>query len=475
MRVLHAAAELFPWVKVGGLGDVLSALPQALERLGADPALLMPGYPALVAASESRESFDEFPKLLGGGPHRLVRCALPGHPRVYLLEGPFFDRPGNPYQEQGDSHRRFGALGWVAAWLARRGDDRGWAPQVLHLHDWQTGLAPAYLSLEPGPRPATLMTIHNLAYQGRYGKAALKEVGLPESLWHPHAVEYHGDLSFLKAGLQMADRLSTVSPTYAREIQTPALGEGLDPLLAHRSGQLSGILNGVDPRVWDPAHDPHIPAHFDLKHPRGKARCKAELQREFGLAVEEETPLFGVVSRLAGQKGLDLVLENVEHLVDLGAQLALLGTGDPVLEEGFQVAAARHAGRIGVRLAFEEALSHRVVAGADSLLVPSRFEPCGLTQLYALRYGTLPLVRRTGGLADTVVDAEPWSLEHGTATGFTFDPASGWVLGETLGRAVALYREQPEAWTRMRRTAMSRDFGWEASARSYLELYRSMV
>lgn len=475
MRVLHAAAELFPWVKVGGLGDVLSALPQALAKLGAEAALFMPGYPALMAAAGPRREVANFPDLLEGGAHRVVCTSLPGHPRVYLLEGPFFDRPGNPYEERGDSHRRFAALSWAAAWLARWGDDQGWAPQVLHLHDWQTGLAPAYLGLEHGPRPATLMTIHNLAYQGRYGRTALAEVGLPESLWHPHGVEYHGDLSFLKAGLQLADRLSTVSPTYAREIQTSTFGEGLDPLLAHRSGQLSGILNGVDPEVWDPARDAHLPAHFDRKHPRGKLRCKAHLQGEFGLDPRGDAPLFGVVSRLASQKGLDLVLENVEHLVQLGAQLALLGTGDPALETGFLAAAERYPGRIGVRLAYREDLSHLLVAGSDSLLVPSRFEPCGLTQLYALRYGTLPLVRRTGGLADTVVDADPWNLEKGLATGFTFDPASGWVLGETIGRAVALYREQPEAWTRMRRTAMAQDFGWEASARSYLELYRSMV
>lgn len=474
MKILHVAAELFPWVKVGGLGDVLAALPQALRELGMDVGLLAPGYPALMEAAGPRHPLAEFPNLLGGGAHRLVRTQLPNHPRVYLIEGPFFDRPGNPYAEQGDSHRRFAALAWVAAWLGQRGEG-DWVPQVLHLHDWQTALAPAYLTQAQGPKPRTVMTVHNLAYQGVYDPTFLDSLELPRSLFHMHGLEFHGALNFLKGGLQFADRISTVSPTYAREIQTPHFGEGLDGLLAHRAGDLRGILNGIDQRVWDPAHSPHLPAHYDRKHPLGKSKVKGSLQSELGLEVAADRPLLGLVTRLASQKGLDLVLENLEHLLNLGAQLALLGTGDPALEQGFLDAAARHPGRIAVKLAYHEALSHRIIAGSDLFLVPSRFEPCGLTQLYALRYGTLPLVRRTGGLADTVVDAWPESIATGQATGFSFNAATGWELGQALDRAVRLYREDPSTWVRLRRTAMAQDFGWGASALRYQALYQELV
>lgn len=476
MRILQVAAELFPYVKVGGLADVMGALPQALMAEGADVRLLLPAYPALREGLETLVPAGDLGAFGESGGARLLQGRTGAGIPLYLLDLPsLFDRPGGPYAEQGDSHLRFGALSWAAARLGRHGDAKGWRPQVLQAHDWQAGLAPAYLALEGGPRPATVMTIHNLAYQGRYPAAVLPELGLPVSAFHLHGLEFHGDLGFLKAGLVYADRLTTVSPTYAREIQTPELGEGLQGLLAHRAEDLAGILNGVDPDLWHPSRSPHLPMHFAATRPSGKKVCKNHLQRELGLRESPAAPLFGIVSRFAVQKGLDLALENVDHLVAQGAQLAVLGSGDPALEAAFRAAAARHPGAVGLRIGYDEGLSHRIIAGSDALLVPSRHEPCGLTQLYALAFGTLPVVRRTGGLADTVVDGTPEAQAEGRATGFVFDAPNGWALGEALNRACGLYRDHPAAWTRMQRTAMAQDFSWRASARQHMELFRALL
>lgn len=476
MRILHVAAELFPYVKVGGLADVMGALPQALRAEGADVRLLLPAYPALRDALGGVVSAGPLGPFAGVGEARLLLGRTAAGVPLYLLDLPsLFDRPGGPYDERGDSCLRFGALSWAAARLGRQGDAQGWRPQVVQAHDWQAGLAPAYLALEAGPRPATVMTIHNLAYQGRCPPSVLKPLGLPASAFHLHGLEFHGDLGFLKAGLVYADRLTTVSPTYAREIQTPEQGEGLEGLLAHRSGDLTGILNGVDPDLWHPSRSPHLPMHFASSRPSGKKVCKNHLQRELGLRESPAAPLFGIVSRFAVQKGLDLVLENVDHLVALGAQLAVLGSGDPALEAAFRAVAAQHPGSVGLRVGYDEGLSHRVIAGSDALLVPSRHEPCGLTQLYALAFGTLPVVRRTGGLADTVVDATSQAQAEGRATGFVFEDPNGWDLGEALNRACGLYRDQPAAWTRLQRTAMAQDFSWRTSARQHMELYRALV
>ncbi len=476
MRVLHAAAEIYPWVKVGGLGDVIGALPSAQRLAGVRARVLVPAYPAMKAAFADAHPVGGLEDLLGTGPARFLRGRSPEGVPIYLLDAPsLFDRPGGPYDEAGDSHRRFGALSFAAAWLAKHGDTQGWRPEILHCHDWQTGLAPAHLALWGGERPAAVMTVHNLAYQGIYGKEVLGDLGLPPAAFQMEGVEFHGSLGFLKGGLHFADRITTVSPTYAQEIQQPLLGEGLDGLLAYRQRDLVGILNGVDGRVWDPASSPHVPAHFDALRRSGKRVCKNLLQRELHLLEEPGAPVFGVVSRLVIQKGLDLVLANVEHLVAQGAQVALLGAGDPALEQGFKAAAQHHRGRVAVRIGYDEALAHRLIAGADGLLVPSRFEPCGLTQLYALRYGTLPIVRRTGGLADTVVDANPATLAEGSATGFVFDAVDGLALGKALARACECYFHQPKAWDRIQRTAMKQDFSWRASAKRYAELYRDLM
>lgn len=314
------------------------------------------------------------------------------------------------------------------------------------------------------------MTVHNLAYQGLFPADYMARMGLPDSLFHMHGVEFHGLVNCLKGGLQMADRITTVSPTYAQEIQLPAFGEGLDALLRHRADDLSGVLNGVDRRVWDPGKDPNLPAHFTASLPSGKKICKNHLQRELGLEEAPERPIFGVVSRFTAQKGLDLVLENVAHLVASGAQLVVLGSGEPALEAGFRQAAAAHPGQVAARFDYDEPLSRRIMAGSDVIMVPSRFEPCGLTQMYAMAYGALPLVRHTGGLADSVTDAD-----EPEGTGFHFGKANGWVLGEAINRVLALWHDDPKGWRRMQGRGMRLDQGWARSARAYLDLYQQLA
>ncbi len=469
MRILHAATELFPLLKVGGLGDVLGALPQAQAALGAEVRVVVPGFPAFRAVAE--RDMGRLEGLPGGLAATLRLGRTPAGVPLYVVDLPsLFERPGNPYEERGDSALRFAAFAAAAARLAQVGDGRGWRPDLLHAHDWQAALAPLYLAFSEGARPATVLGIHNIAYQGLYGAELRASLGLPAASFHMDGVEFYGMLNFLKGGLAYADRLVTVSPTYAGEIRQPGGGFGLEGLLARRSAELVGILNGADYGVWNPARSPHLPFHYDAARPSGKCICKNALQRELGLAEEPDAPLCVVVSRLAPQKALDLVLENVAHLVSLGAQLALLGSGDAELARGFAAAAEAHPGRVAVRLAYDEGLAHRFLAGGDLLLMPSRQEPCGLTQLYALRYGALPLVRRTGGLADTVVDAE-----DPEGTGFVFEADSAEALGETLARACRLYREAPRAWKALRRRAMTRVFDWKASAGRYLDLYRSLV
>ncbi len=476
MKILHVASELFPYVKVGGLGDVMGALPGAQRDLGADARVMLPGFATLLKEIRDLEPAGGFPDLLGQGEARLLRGRTSGGVPIYLLDHPgLYDRAGGPYVEYGDSHVRFAALAWAASQVGRNGDWAGWKPDVVQAHDWQAGLIPAYYAQDPTRAPATVMTIHNIAYPGIYPAALLPELWLDPKIFHPGGAEYYGKINFLKAGLAFADRITTVSPTYAREIQLPEGGCGLEGILAHRRRDLTGILNGVDYDVWNPSASPHLAQHYDARHPSGKKVVKNLLQREAGLDEDAEAPLFGVVSRLAEQKGLDLVLENVAYLIQLNAQLVVLGTGDPKLEAGFKAAAEAHPGRIAALLAYDEGMAHRILAGSDVILVPSRQEPCGLTQLYALRYGALPLVRRTGGLADTVTDTNAQSIMDSTATGFVFKEPSSWVLGEAIGRASRLYREDPRSWARIQRHAMGQNFSWKASAREYLDLYGALL
>jgi starch synthase len=480
LRVLHVAAEMYPWVKTGGLADVLGALPASLARAGTDARVLLPGLPALVQAlvdPQAVAGIDQF----GGA--SLLRGALPldGKRRLpaYLIDAPaLYARPGSPYGgpdglDWSDNHRRFGLLGWAAAALARGQLDASWRADVLHAHDWHAGLAPAYLRLA-SDRIATVFTIHNLAYQGLFPAEVLGELMLPPSVFGIDGLEFHGKVSFMKAGIQYADRVTTVSPSYALEIQTAEQGCGLDGLLRHRSGVVDGVLNGVDPAVWNPAKDPYLKDGYSARSFAGKARLKSALQRELGLAEQPKALLFGVVSRLTAQKGLDLLLHAMPAVERVGGQLALLGSGDPVLERAFAAAAQAQPTLCAVRRGYDEALAHRIIAGADVIVVPSRFEPCGLTQLYGLRYGTLPLVRRVGGLADTVVDTTPETLTEQRATGFVFVEATSAALSDAIKRAGVQW-QQRKSWAQLMRTAMRQDFSWDTAAGRYAELYRALL
>ena len=482
MQVLYITAELYPWVKSGGLGDVAAALPPALIAEGIDVRLLLPGFRGFLDAFPGITDIARLTTPFATERVRVCLTRLPGSESLaYLVDHPaFYDRPGNPYagpdgSDWPDNHRRFGLFGWIAAELAR-GADPGWRPDILHGHDWHTGLAPAYLAARPpaaGHAP-TVFTVHNLAYRGPFPGTIFPELALPPEFFSIDGVEFFGTVSFIKAGLFYSDRLTTVSPTYAREIQTPAFGWGLDGLLRARNNVLTGILNGVDPRFWDPRHDKNLPQTYCTEDAAaGKRAAKAVLQRRLGLEPGDGGPLHGAVSRLTPQKGLDLVLAGLPDLVTGGGQLALLGSGDDDLEQAFRAAAEQYRGRVGVAIGYDESLAHLIIGGSDVILVPSRFEPCGLTQLYALRYGALPLVRRIGGLADTVVDATATSLAEGVATGFAFDDDSPSALMSAIGRATELFRER-EIWQRMMRRAMTRDFSWAAAARLYAGVYRTL-
>jgi starch synthase len=481
IRVLHVASEVFPLLKTGGLGDVIGALPAALQRRGVDARVLLPGFPEIRSGIEAPRRLITFGPVFGASIVTLTAGRLPqSDVRVYVIDAPFlYARKGNPYvapdgRPWPDNQMRFGLLGWIAAHLAGGELDARWQPQIVHGHDWHAGLAPVYMSTHPLIAARSVFTIHNLAFQGLFALDDCSALGLPRDSLTPAGLEFHGHLSFMKGGLTYSDRLTTVSPGYAREILTEQFGFGLEGVLKQRSGSLTGILNGVDYDVWNPETDRAIAQRFDADAPGGKAACKSALCRELGLATEPERPLLVVVSRLTEQKGLDLLLAALPRLIQGGGQLALLGAGDAELELGFQRAAERYPGRVAVRIGFDEDLSHRMVAGADAIVVPSRFEPCGLTQLYGLRYGTLPLVQRVGGLADTVVDASEDNLKAHRATGFVFWPAQQSSLEAAIDRLVALYKE-PKRWRRVMATAMAQDYSWSSSAEHYETLYRELA
>ena len=481
MRVLHLAAEIYPLVKTGGLADVIAALPPALAARQIDVRLLLPGHPAILDGLRDARPVITLGPAFGAAVITLYRGRLdPSGIPAYVIDAPFlYRREGNPYVDPtgidwADNHRRFALLGWAAAHLASGELDPDWTPQIVHGHDWHAGLAPAYIAQNPAMTTATVFTIHNLAYRGIFGIDAAGELGLAARKLTPMGLEFHGQISFMKAGLIYSRRLTTVSPTYAREICTPEFGEGLDGVLRDRGPALSGILNGVDYAVWSPESDPAIAAAYSAKRLAGKAACKADVQAAFGLPVEPEKPLFTVVSRLSAQKGLDLLEAILPELSAAGAQLVVLGSGDGALEMRWRHAAAAHPQSVAVHVGYDEAISHRLIAGADALIVPSRFEPCGLTQLYALRYGTIPVVRRVGGLADTVVDASAENLRVGKATGFVFSESNGSALAARLHDACALYRDKA-TWKQLQKTGMAQDFSWNESAAHYEALYTGLL
>ena len=481
MRALHVAAEIFPLVKTGGLADVLGALPQALIGQGADVRLLLPGLPAIADAVLHQKTVCQIGPVFGAARVTLRLGRMPySHVPVYVVDAPYlYRREGSPYQDSAghewpDNVQRFALLGWVAAHLAAGELDAEWLPQVLHAHDWHAAMACAYVAAHPPTRTATVFTVHNLAYQGLFPSGDFNLLGLPSRFMASAGLEFHGQLSFMKAGLKFARRVTTVSPTYAREIATAEFGFGLDGVVRGRGADVSGVLNGVDGAVWDPAADSSLAQRYSAQEPAGKARCKEALQRELGLPVRADAMLFGAVSRLTSQKGLDLMLAVLPGLVKRGAQFVLQGAGEPVLEAAFLAAAKLHAGQVAVRIGYDEAFAHRLIAGSDAIVVPSRFEPCGLTQLYGLRYGTLPVVRRVGGLADTVVDATAEAITADRATGFAFDAATPGALDAALLRAAAAFARKP-LWQSLMQRAMAQDFSWPGAATQYMGLYKSSL
>jgi starch synthase len=473
MKILSVVSECAPLIKTGGLADVAGALPAALDAEGAEMRVMMPAYPGVADRLRRHWTTEAATRF---GPARIIEGQADGL-HLILIDAPaLYDREGGPYtapdrRDHPDNHLRFGLLSWLGARLATHGL-RGWRPDVVHAHDWQAGLTPTYLRLTGPDAPPSVLTIHNIAYQGLFPASVMEALGLPRSYFAPEHVEFWNQVGFLKAGLAHADAITTVSPTYARELLTPDFGEGLDGLLRHRADALEGILNGIDTAAWDPAADPLIPHRYDA--PEGKASNRAALAARFGIEPPEDAPLFAVVSRLTPQKGLDLLLDALPELLSRGAGLVLLGSGDACLEDAFQAAAAERPAQVGVRIGYDEGLAHQIQAGADALLVPSRFEPCGLTQLCALRYGALPVVARTGGLADTVIDANSAALRAGVATGFVHAPNSAPALSEAIARACETHA-QPDRWRRMVANALAHPVGWAPSARRYMALYRRLA
>ncbi|WP_374544863.1 glycogen synthase GlgA [Rhodoblastus sp.] len=477
LAALSVASEIYPLVKTGGLADVAGALPGALAAEQVSLRTLCPGYRPVLAALKKAETVAKFNDLFGG-PARLL-AGRAGALELFALDAPhLYDRDGGPYAgpdglDFADNAFRFAALAKVGAALGQ-GLVEGFAPKILHAHDWQAGLAAAYLHYSGKPRPGAVMTVHNLAFQGQFPAELFAALGLPPQAFSIEGVEYYGGIGFLKAGLQLSDRVTTVSPTYAQEIQQPHAGMGLDGLLRARASELSGILNGIDVDVWNPETDPLIAAPFSAKKLGARADNKKALQARLALAREPERLLVGVVSRLSWQKGLDLLLACLPVLEQCDAQLALLGSGDPALEAAFQEAAQTHPGRIGVHFGYEERLAHLIQAGADAILVPSRFEPCGLTQLCAMRYGAVPVVARVGGLADTIIDANEMALQANCATGLQFAPVAADALAGALRRCAALHA-QKSLWKKLQTNGLKTDVSWANPARHYAQIYREIA
>jgi starch synthase len=479
LKVLFATSEIAPLIKTGGLADVSAALPAALMGLGVDVRVLVPGYPQVMEALKTKGRAATLPALPGVPPAQLIASKLPSGVPLLVIESAIYQRSGGPYQDVAgndwlDNDLRFGLLSYVGALLSTPDSPFPWKPDIVHCNDWQNGLTPVYLHYVPGERARTVITIHNLAFQGIFPAETAARLGLPPQAFSVNGVEFYGKTSFLKGGLQFADRITTVSPSYAEEIQSEPLGMGLQGLLSHRKDVLIGILNGIDTDTWDPESDPYIERYYNASRLAAKQDNKRALQLRMGLRHEPEMPLFGTVSRLTHQKGHDVLADIAAELVKLPAQLVVLGSGDAQLQRRFQELAQSHPGRIAVQIGFDEGLSHQIEAGADSFVMPSRFEPCGLNQMYSQHYGTPPVAHATGGLRDSVVDCTPEALKNHTATGFTFAPLNRDTLLEACQRAVAAYHDK-RIWRQLQKNGMSRDFSWEARAQQYLDLYRGLL
>jgi len=472
-KILFVTSEAHPLIKTGGLADVSGSLPKALAGQGVDVRLIMPNYQAIKTTEEI--SYLSTVRV-NNADVNILETRLPGtQVIVWLVDYPeFFAVPGNPYvDEQGNawenSAERFALFCRIAVEVAMNRGYLDWAPDIIHCNDWQSGLVPALLSLEAS-RPATVFTIHNMAYQGIFSKTTKVSLNLPKQLWNPDGIEFNGMLSFIKGGLAYSDRITTVSPTYAREIQTAEFGYGLEGLLSHRNDVLTGIINGIDADQWNPKTDPNISEHYDISTLNKKQLNKTALQNKVSLPVDNKIPVFALISRLVEQKGIDLILECLPEMLTLPLQFILLGSGNKSFEQQLSLFAETYPDKIAVTIGYDEALAHLLEAGADIFLMPSRFEPCGLNQLYSQRYGTVPLVRKTGGLADTVVDTLPETLRNNTATGFVFNEATAGTLMETIKRALIVY-SQALTWTQIQTSGMQKDYSWIKSAKEYMALY----
>jgi starch synthase len=481
LKILFVTPEVHPLIKVGGLGDISNALPAALRQLGADARLLIPGYPAVLEMLDLKLTLTTVELFAGTGWARILSGIMPdGETPVLVVDSPsLYDRAGGPYQDQAghdwpDNHLRFGALCKAAVRLSRANDL--FHPDVIHCNDWPTGLIPAYLHYsQQDDRPPTVMSIHNMAFQGLFPRDTLAPLGLPKESFTVYGLEFNNQVSFLKSGLYYADWLSTVSPAYAEEIQTPAFGYGMQGLLGERRNQLTGILNGIDTREWNPEADRHLPVPFSAANLSGKAQNKQALRKKLGLAADNpNVPLIGLVSRLTYQKGYDLLVPIIPDIMREGAQLVVLGIGEENIEAPLQRLAQEYPEQLSFTLGYDESLAHQIEAAADIFLMPSRFEPSGLNQMYSMRYGTVPIVRRTGGLADSVVDTSPATLDDGSATGFTFEEAKPEQLLHCIRRALLTFRDK-KTWKQIQKNGMSRDFSWQHSAQAYLDLYRRLI
>ncbi|MGX2951271.1 glycogen synthase GlgA [Ursidibacter sp. B-7004-1] len=477
MKILHIGSEMYPLIKTGGLADVLGALPYAQQAMGNDVRVILPLYPQVaekIGETQEVATIGTFAGIV------TLRFAYFNGLGVYVIDAPhLFNRRlpyyDDNYQDYGDNYKRFALLSYLGAQLAE-GLDHWWGrADILHAHDWQAGLACAYLKSWHSP-VKSIFTIHNIAYPGRFQGYHLAELGLPWEFFSPYGLEFYGEMSYLKAGLFYADKITTVSPTYAQEITEHIAGGGMHGLLQTRQaeGRLCGILNGVDDTVWNPETDHHIISNYRASYMQGKAKNKAELQRYFGLPEEKDALLFVMVTRLTEQKGADFLLTKIDEIMQHSVQLIVLGSGSPDLENALRYAQSRYPQQIGLKIGYDEALSHQIIAGGDVILVPSRFEPCGLTQLYGLKYGTLPLVRKTGGLADTVNDSHKESIENRTATGFVFKHPDADDFMEATLRAINLWKKQ-KLWSSVRQNALAQDFGWAKVAEQYQALYREVA
>lgn len=476
IEVLSVASEIYPLVKTGGLADVAGALPAALAGSGVTMRTLVPGYPAVLGKLKGGREVATFDDLFGVT-GRLIAGRVEGLDLIVLDAPALYDRPGNPYMgpegwDWPDNWKRYAALSWVASELGLGLVD-GYRPQVIHAHDWQAGLVPAYVKYGPSSTLKTVMTVHNMAFQGTFGAEIFAQLRLPLHAFSMDGVEYYNGVGYLKAGVECADVVTTVSPTYADEIRTPAFGMGLEGLLNNRSETVFGVLNGIDMEAWNPANDTALKQTYTASTIQARLANKWAVAEAFGLDVTEG-PLFAVVSRLTWQKGIDLLAANIDMLVAAGGQLAVLGSGDAELENAIRAACLRHPGKVGLVTGYNEALSHLVQGGADVMMVPSRFEPCGLTQLYALRYGCIPLVSRVGGLNDTVIDANVSALQAEVATGVQFAPPDEHALANGIRRTFELYKDQ-KSWKKMQRRGMKSDVSWAASAARYAQIYASLT